>query len=62
MATSRLLSLIEVLEGGPRADEVDLGKKYMKNGSFINTIYTNKSLKIFLKKNLINATYRILRA
>ena len=25
-ATSRLLSLMEVVEGGPRADEVDLGE------------------------------------
>ena len=28
MATSRLLSLIDVVEGGPRADEVNLRGKY----------------------------------
>ena len=38
MATPRLLSLIKAVEGGPRADEVDLGKnmKTINNG---NTIY-----------------------
>ena len=41
MATSRLLSL-EVVEGGPRADEVDLWENTKKNNEDMeNTIYKN---------------------
>ena len=53
MATSRLLSLIEIVEGGPRADEVNLGENTKMLKMNIQNTNDRNAIKMLLKNKNI---------